>query len=126
MILNKRFAIAVSSLAMFTGLYCTPSVSADVRLPNLFSDNLVLQQGMKVKVWGWADDGEEVTVSFRGQKVKTVAKDGRWMVELHKLKAGGPDTLTVSGKNSITLNNVLVCEVWVCSGQSNMEFPLKN
>ena len=96
----------------------------DVRLPKLFSDNMVLQQGMRVAVWGWADDGEVVTVTFRGQKVKTTARDGKWMVKLGKLKAGGPDTLTIEGKNSITLKNVLVGEVWVCGGQSNMEFPL--
>jgi sialate O-acetylesterase len=125
MIINKRFFSIVSSVALATILFYSPA-RADVRLPNLFSDNMVLQQGMKVTVWGWADDGEEVTVTFRGQKVKTVAKDGQWMVQLKKLKAGGPDTLIVAGKNSITLNNVLVGEVWVCSGQSNMEFPLKN
>lgn len=99
---------------------------ADVRLPHLFSSNMVLQQGAKIEVWGWADDGEEVTVSFRGKTVKTVAKNGEWKVQLGKLKAGGPDTMMITGKNAITLNNVLVGEVWVCSGQSNMEFALKN
>jgi sialate O-acetylesterase len=98
---------------------------ADVRLPKLFADNMVLQQQLKAPVWGWADEGEEVTVSFRGQKVKTVAKDGKWLVKLSAMKAGGPDELTVTGKNSITVHNVLVGEVWVCSGQSNMEFPLE-
>ncbi len=87
---------------------------------------MVLQQGTRVHVWGWADDGEKVTVTFRGQKFSTTAKDGKWMVELKKLKAGGPDVLTVTGKNSVELNDVLVGEVWVCSGQSNMEFALKN
>src|SRR6185436_12195299 len=77
----------------------TPSARADVRLPALFSDNAVLQQGMRVPIWGWADDGEEVSVSFRGQKVKAKAKDGKWTVKLNDLKAGGPDLLTVSGKN---------------------------
>lgn len=125
MILNKRFDKVFFSFALVLGLCSAQFARADVRLPNLFSDNMILQQGMKVKVWGWADDGEEVTVSFRGHKVKTVAKNGKWMVELKKLKAGGPDTLTVTGKNSIALKNVLVGEVWVCSGQSNMEFPLK-
>ncbi len=107
-------------------LLLAASVRADVRLPNLFTDNMVLQQRMKAPVWGWADEGEEVTVSFRGQKVKTVAKDGKWMVKLSAMKAGGPDELTVTGKNSITIKNVLVGEVWVCSGQSNMEFPIEN
>ena len=122
---NKLFArilpVIIASLCVCSGSLAR----ADVRLPHLFSDNMVLQQGMKVTVWGWADDGEEVTVSFRGQKVKTVAKDGKWMVQLNKLKAGGPDTLMISGKNAITLNNVLVGEVWVASGQSNMEFAMR-
>jgi sialate O-acetylesterase len=97
---------------------------ADVKLPALFSDNMVLQQKMRVPVWGWADDGEEVTVQFRGRKVTTTAKDGKWMVRLGNLKAGGPDDLTVSGKNNVVLKKVLVGEVWIASGQSNMEWPL--
>ncbi|MEO7515081.1 MAG: sialate O-acetylesterase [Verrucomicrobiota bacterium] len=99
--------------------------SADVRLPALFSDHMVLQRGKTVPVWGWADDGETVTVTFRNQKVSTQAKDGKWRVNLSSLKAGGPDVLKVTGKNSIALTNVLVGEVWLCSGQSNMEFALK-
>ncbi|MDB6111192.1 MAG: Sialic acid-specific 9-O-acetylesterase [Pedosphaera sp.] len=106
-------------------LFFNGAAHADVRLPNLFTDHMVLQQQAKVPVWGWADEGEEVVVTFRGQKVKTKAKDGRWMVKLSALKAGGPDALTVAGKNSLTLNDVLVGEVWICSGQSNMEFPLE-
>ena len=99
---------------------------ADVRLPNLFSENMVLQQDMRVAIWGWAGDGEVVTVSFRDQKVKTTARNGKWMVRLNKLKAGGPDTLTIEGSNRITIPNVFVGEVWICSGQSNMEFPLSS
>jgi len=99
---------------------------ADVRMPGLFSDNMVLQQGSKTAVWGWADDGEVVTVTFRGQMVSTTAKDGQWMVTLKRLKPGGPDTMIVAGKtNSIEFKNVLVGEVWVCSGQSNMEFKME-
>lgn len=98
---------------------------ADVRLPALFSDHMVLQRGKPVPVWGWADDGEQVTVSFRGKTARATAKDGKWMVKLGKLQAGGPDILTVEGKNRIELRDVLVGEVWVCSGQSNMEWPLK-
>lgn len=100
-------------------------VRADVTLHTLFTDHMVLQRDIAVPVWGWADDGEKVTVEFRGKKVSTVAKDGRWMVKLGKLKAGGPDVLTVSGKNSITVADVLVGEVWIASGQSNMEWPMR-
>jgi sialate O-acetylesterase len=97
---------------------------AEVKPNSLFLDGAVLQQGMAVPVWGTAKEGEKVTVQFEGQKVSAVAKDGRWLIRLKPLKAGGPFTLTVQGDNTISLTNVLVGEVWLCSGQSNMEFPL--
>jgi len=101
------------------------AAQAELQLPALFSDNAVLQQGVAVPVWGWADDGETVTVSFRGQKVSTTAQLGKWFVTLKKLKAGGPDPLTIATKTETRqLTNVLVGEVWVCSGQSNMEWPM--
>jgi len=101
------------------------SARADVKLHGLFSENMVLQQGLPVPVWGWADEGEVVTVKFRGQQAKVTTKNGKWIVRLKKLKAGGPDDLTVTGKNTLSLKNVLVGEVWICSGQSNMEWPLR-
>jgi len=107
-------------------LFLAFAARSEVRLPALFSDNMVLQQGMDLPVWGWADDGEEVKVSFRGKTVKAKAKGGKWMVKLGKFKAGGPDAFVVEGKNRIELKNVLVGEVWVCSGQSNMELALNN
>src|SRR2546422_9891572 len=91
---------------------------ADVKLPALFSDNMVLQQNVRLPVWGWADEGEQVTVSFRNIKATAIAKAGKWQVTIGSFKAGGPDQLAVSGKNTITLTNVMVGEVWVCSGQS--------
>ena len=98
---------------------------AEVKLHSLFTDHMVLQRGAAVPVWGWADEGERVTVEFRGKKVSTTAKGGAWMVKLGRLKAGGPDELKVTGKNSVTLRDVLVGEVWIASGQSNMEWPLR-
>lgn len=90
--------------------------------PNgLFSDNAVLQQGMRLPVWGTADSGEKVTVEFQGQKVSTTAVAGMWMVHLNPLKAGGPFNMTI---NDQKIKNLLVGEVWVCSGQSNMGFTL--
>src|ERR1700677_151422 len=123
MIPNRLFIGGCFALIVALGLTGVEA-RGDVRLPKLFSDNMVLQQRMRVPIWGWADDGEVVTVSFRGQKVKTIARDGKGMAKLNKVEAGGPETITVEGKNSITLKNVLVGEVWICSGQSNMEFPL--
>jgi sialate O-acetylesterase len=100
------------------------NLSADVKMPGLFTDNMVLQQGIRVPIWGWADDGEVVTVLFRHEKATATTQHGKWMVRLPAQLAGGPDTLTVTGKNKIELQNVMVGEVWICSGQSNMEWPL--
>ena len=103
----------------------TLPVDAEVRLPALFSDNLVLQQGVSVPVWGWADDGEKITVKFRAQSATATAHNGKWSVRLSSLKAGGPDVLTISAKGrTLQFTNVLVGEVWICSGQSNMELPM--
>lgn len=108
----------------FAFLFLAPGARADVKLPALFSDNMVLQQGARVPVWGWADEGERVAVTFRGRKVSTTATKGKWRITLPIQKAGGPDTFTVEGKNRVELRNVLVGEVWVCSGQSNMEWSM--
>jgi sialate O-acetylesterase len=103
-----------------------PAVQSDAHLPNIFSDNMVLQQGATVPIWGWADDDTLVTVIFRNQVVSTRALYGKWRVELHDLKPGRPDTLIVSAKNTLQFRNVVVGEVWLAGGQSNMEFPLKD
>jgi len=102
------------------------SARADVKLPAVISDHMVLQQGMAVPIWGWADAGEEVTVTFGPQKQTTKADDkGHWQVKLASLTASDkPAELTVTGKNKIELKDILVGEVWVCSGQSNMSFSL--
>jgi sialate O-acetylesterase len=112
--------VASASLFLFAA-----GARADVRLNAMFSDNMVLQQGMEDPIWGWAEDGEAITISINGKTVKTTGKGGKFMAKLPKLKASNvPTTLTVKGKNEITLKNVLVGEVWVASGQSNMEWPL--
>ncbi|HKS35546.1 MAG TPA: sialate O-acetylesterase, partial [Verrucomicrobiae bacterium] len=108
----------------FAFLFLVSGARADVKLPALFSDNMVLQQGTRVPVWGWADEGEKVTVTFRGRKVSTTATKGKWRVTLPVQKVGGPDRFIVEGRNRIELGNVLVGEVWVCSGQSNMEWSM--
>jgi sialate O-acetylesterase len=100
------------------------SSRADVKPSRLFSDNAVLQRGVTLPVWGTAGDGEKVMVTFQNQTVATVAKNRRWTVNLKPLKAGGPFVMTIAGNNTVKLSNVLVGEVWLCSGQSNMEMPL--
>jgi sialate O-acetylesterase len=99
---------------------------AEVKLPAIFGDHMVLQRDAKVPLWGWADAGEAVTVTAGPVKeTATAAADGKWKVTLDGLKASDqPIDVTVAGKNTITLNDVLVGDVWVCSGQSNMEFQL--
>src|ERR1051326_4455316 len=97
---------------------------ADVKPHALFSENAMLQQKIKVPVWGAAKEGEKVTVEFQEQKVSTIATNGAWKVVLAPLPAGGPFTLKISGENTITLTNILVGEVWVASGQSNMAMGL--
>ena len=101
--------------------------SADVKLPNVLGNQMVLQREMAVPIWGWADAGEKVTVTFAGQtKTTTAGADGKWMVKLDSLKTSSKGSrLTVTGKNTVTLEGVLVGEVWICSGQSNMEWPLR-
>ena len=103
------------------------SAFADVRVPAIIGDNMVLQQGKKIRIWGWANPNEKVSVVFASQKANAVADvSGHWQTLLGPVKAGGPFELTISASNTLTIKNVLVGEVWICSGQSNMEWPLIN
>jgi len=113
---------------IFWAFVLMANASGEVRLPNIFSDHLVLQQKQANKVWGWADTGESISVSIAGQNHSaTAGADGRWQVALSPMEAGGPHTLTVAGKNqSVELKDILVGEVWICSGQSNMQWSVKN
>jgi sialate O-acetylesterase len=94
---------------------------AQVRLPRLVRDSMVMQRDTPLKLWGWASKNERVTVSIQGKKYKTAAgNDGRWAVTINPLKAGGPHTIDIVATNTITLKNVLFGDVWLCAGQSNM------
>lgn len=107
-------------------LLFAPLAQAEVQLPHMLSDHAVLQRNVPVHIWGTADPGEKVTVSFHGQTVATTTGDlGHWSVYLQPERAGGPYTLTVAGSNTITLHDILIGDVWFASGQSNMEIPLK-
>lgn len=98
---------------------------ADVKLPAIFTDHMVLQRDQPNRVWGWAEPDEAVTVTIGEQKHSAKAgKDRRWEVKLEALSVGGPHQLTVQGKNELTVDDVLVGEVWICSGQSNMQWPV--
>lgn len=98
----------------------------EVRLPKLISDGMVLQRDAKVKIWGWASPDEKVTINFNGKKYNTTTdKNGKWIVALSKMKAGGPYGMEINAINNITIKDILIGDVWVCSGQSNMVLPMK-
>ena len=115
----QRFSLFLLALASSISAYA-------VRLPAVINSHMVLQRDMQVPIWGWGDAGEKISVHFAGQKKETTAgKSGEWMIKLDKLKANAsPSVLTVKGNNEIKLENVLVGEVWICSGQSNMEWSV--
>ena len=96
-----------------------------VKLPKLINDGMVLQRSAKVKIWGWASGNENVSVNFLGSTYQTKAdENGNWDIELSDLKAGGPYKMVINASNSITINDIMVGDVWICSGQSNMEHSL--
>ena len=101
------------------------SLTAQVKVPTYFSNNMVLQKGMAIPVWGWATPGEKVTVTIDQSSMSATAdKEGKWNVKLPAMNYGGPYQLTIQGKTNLSFENVMIGEVWVCSGQSNMEFQL--
>ncbi|MGA2229325.1 MAG: sialate O-acetylesterase [Tepidisphaeraceae bacterium] len=116
----------ISILALLTVLAVTLSAGADVKPAAFFSDHMVIQQATPVPVWGVADPGEQITVSLGDSKATaTAGADGHWMARLPEQTAGdAPLEMTIAGKNSLTIHDVLVGEVWVGSGQSNMVFPV--
>lgn len=114
----KKLLFAILSVMCFYA-------SAHVTLPQIFADGMVLQRNQPIPIWGWADAQEQITITFNHQS-KTILADenGKWMVKLSPEKAGGPYELSVTGKNKVHIKDVLVGEVWICSGQSNMEFQM--
>ena len=122
MLCKKRF-VALSALGL---LILGGSVAqAEVRLPKIFTDNMMFQRDQTIRVWGWAEAGEEVHVTLASGKADTKADEkGQWASELPALKAGENLDLSIAGKNTIVLKNVIVGDIWLCSGQSNMEWGL--
>ena len=125
--MKTRFLRVLTLLALsliFTLWNANPAL-AEVKLAAIFSDYMVLQRDMAMPVWGTADPGEKVTVTFDGQSQNATADaKGKWKVSLSKHKAGGPFEMTVSGTNTLTVKDVYVGEVWLCSGQSNMDMTV--
>ena len=101
-------------------------MSGQVRLPRLIGDGMVLQRDRPIPIWGWAANGEKVSVVFNGKTYRAVAgQDGKWLLRLPVMKAGGPYTMEISGKNRIVLHDILIGDVWLCSGQSNMVHQMR-
>ena len=126
-----RLPTLFSALALLCAVSlaaCTPpsTPATDVTLPVLFTDHMVLQRDVPIAVWGWASPNGTVTVSINGQQAETVVgADSTWRLDMPPMAAGGPHTLTIAGAETITLKDALVGEVWVASGQSNMEWPVQ-
>ena len=115
----------VFSLLFFVVFLVDLTAFADIKLPALISDNMVLQSDVKTRIWGLADPGEKVTVTLQKQSISTLADDsGSWQVYLAPMKAGGPVEMTVAGRDRITVRNILIGEVWVVAGQSNIWWPV--
>lgn len=117
-------AVAVFGMAC-TLAGCSKPVSSTVKCPAIFSDHMVLQQGVPSRIWGWAPSGTTVTVNLDNQEGSAVSSEGGWQILLAPMESGGPHVMTVgNGSTKLTFADVLVGEVWVCSGQSNMEWPV--
>lgn len=102
------------------------SLVANIRLPRLISDGMILQRDAKVNIWGWADPAESISISIDGKTYECIADaNGSWKTTLKAHKAGGPFVMELNGKNSLKINNILFGDVWLCSGQSNMELPIR-
>ena len=117
----------MNSLRLFLllSVWLARPAAAQVRLPRLVSDGMVLQRDADVAVWGWARPGEAVAVSFLGKNYRaTTGPAGQWRVQLPRLQPGGPFEMNIAASNQLTIKNILVGDVWLCSGQSNMETPM--
>jgi sialate O-acetylesterase len=115
----------IRTLAPLALLLLATAARADVKLPNILAEHMLVQRNLPVHLWGWADPGENVQASFRGHSANIIAdKLGMWSLTLPPGDAGGPFAMTISGHNQISFHDILVGDVWVASGQSNMEMPI--
>lgn len=113
-------------ISSFLCLIIIPHVTAEIRLPQIIGSNMVIQRNQECKIWGWADRGEKVSVTFRGEKHRTrTDKLGKWTITLPAMDVGGPFEMIIEGKNRIELIDILIGDVWICSGQSNMVWPVE-
>ena len=116
MMIKKTFSILIFCVSLMQ-----TSIDAQVKLPRLVRDSMILQRDTKINIWGWASAKEKVNIKFNSKNYKTTtSSDGRWLIQLPPTKAGGPYTMDISASNKISLKEILIGDVWICSGQSNM------
>ena len=117
--LKKTLLITSASLLLLSQAF------GIIRLPSIFSDNMVIQEGAPVNIWGWASPGESIKIEFSGQVIDLrTDNEGRWKAALEPVTSNKPLRMVLTGRNRISIRNILVGEVWLCSGQSNMEWSL--
>src|SRR5690606_4580452 len=116
---NRLFLFLVFFLVTSTGF-------AQIKLPQLIADSMVLQRDAPLKIWGWASPSEKVKVIFNSKKASAITdKHGKWAITLPAMKAGGQYQMELQGKNTVILKGILMGDVWLCSGQSNMVHQMK-
>ena len=126
----RIFCFSMARLKMFLkrsytilllGLCILQMANSQVKLPRLVRDSMILQRDTKINIWGWAAKNEKVSIKFNGKSYKTITGgDGKWLIQLPPMKAGGPFAMDISGSNKISLKEIFIGDVWICSGQSNM------
>lgn len=125
--MNRQLAIRRTGILVWSLLLLSFHLNAEVTLPKVIGSHMVLQRNTPVKIWGWADKGERITVTMAGQSTKAKAdKEGKWEAVLEPMEAGGPFEMKIEGKNTLALEDILIGDVWICSGQSNMEWSVSN
>ncbi|HJS55374.1 MAG TPA: hypothetical protein VJ765_12550, partial [Chitinophagaceae bacterium] len=113
----KKINIVLVSLLLLNVEF----IHAQVRLPRLVRDSMILQRDTKINIWGWAAKNEKINIKFNSKNFKTTTgTDGKWLIQLPPMKTGGPYTMDITGSNKISLKEILIGDVWICSGQSNM------
>ncbi len=118
--------ILIKGITSFILLLFTSASLSQIKLPQIISDSMILQRDIKINIWGWASKGEKVSIKFNSKSYHTKTNDeGKWILQLAPMKAGGPYTMEISGKNKIVLHDILIGDVWFCAGQSNMEHQMK-
>jgi sialate O-acetylesterase len=127
---SRKFSARAHLLALcllFVGVFAVPSLQAAPVLPHIFTDHMVIQRDAPIAVWGWADPNEQIGITIATQAANTTADSrGDWKVELAPMSAGGPFALKIAGAETIVITDVMIGEVWLASGQSNMVFPLSH